>query len=890
LKISIKNISIFSAPINYLSMKNIFLIILLFPLFVTAQITDDFSDGDFTNNPAWGGDVTNWQVVSGQLVTNGPAITPTTTYLSLPSTFASDAEWDFFVNPKCATSSGNFMDVYLISDVSDVTNASGYFVRIGGTPDEVSLFSRIASVETKIIDGADGTIASSSNNPTKIRVKRTTGNDWTLEADFTGTGTNYSLQGIANDAAIIASSFFGIKVTYSASNNQKYFFDDLSIGNIVIDVTPPSLNSITNVTQNAIDVIFSEAVDQTTAETNSNYSVNNGIGNPNTAVLTSANTVHLTFTTNFTNGQTNTLSILNVKDLNNNAIITASTGQFSWVAAVTPSKYDVVITEFMADPDPPIGLPNAEYVEIYNRSSNTFDLNGWKISDSNSPNDLTSYILTPGSYLILCSTANVSLFTPFGNVLGVSSFPVFNNPSNGGNDDIAIYDNNSLIIDKIHYDELWFQDPSKVNGGWSVERINPDFTCYNSLNWKASINQSGGTPGTVNSVDGVFTDDQPPSLLRALVIDSTHVKVFFDEAMNVSVLSSASTYSIDNGIGTPASVSVLSDFTAAVLSLTSNVHRGTIYTISITTSISDCAGNILSGNNSVKFAIPDTAAISDIIVNEILFDPLIEYPYDFVEVYNRSQKIIDLSALGIASTNPADDSLIDVQLISAEGYLIFPGDYVALTESPESIKSHYQTTNPGGFIKVEKMPAFNIDDDAVVITNGSSTRIDQFNYHANYHFPLLNDTKGVSLERISFSRATQDSSNWHSAAETVGFATPAYENSQHAEADDDSSEVSVFPQIFSPDNDGKNDVVNINYHFGEPGYIANLKIFDSKGREIIHLIKNELLGTTGVFSWNGINKANEKARIGIYIAYLEIYNEKGTVKSFKKPFVLASKL
>ena len=83
------------------------LLILLFPFSTIAQLTEDFSDGDFSANPTWSGDAANWAVVSGQLQVNGPAVTPTTTYLSLSSAYATNAQWEFFANPKCATSSGN---------------------------------------------------------------------------------------------------------------------------------------------------------------------------------------------------------------------------------------------------------------------------------------------------------------------------------------------------------------------------------------------------------------------------------------------------------------------------------------------------------------------------------------------------------------------------------------------------------------------------------------------------------------------------------------------------------------------------------------------------------------------------------------------------------------
>ncbi|MEO8148248.1 MAG: hypothetical protein ABI723_11445, partial [Bacteroidia bacterium] len=39
-------------------------------------------------------------------------------------------------------------------------------------------------------------------------------------------------------------------------------------------------------------------------------------------------------------------------------------------------------------------------------------------------------------------------------------------------------------------------------------------------------------------------------------------------------------------------------------------------------------------------------------------------------------------------------------------------------------------------------------------------------------------------------------------------------------------------------------------------------------------------------SWNGINPDNEKAKIGIYILYSEIFNTKGDVKKYKNTFVV----
>ena len=84
--------------------------------------------------------------------------------------------------------------------------------------------------------------------------------------------------------------------------------------------------------------------------------------------------------------------------------------------------------------------------------------------------------------------------------------------------------------------------------------------------------------------------------------------------------------------------------------------------------------------------------------------------------------------------------------------------------------------------------------------------------------------------------------------------------------------------------------MNINYHFDVPGYTANITIFDSKGQVVKPLIQNELLGIKGTFSWDGINADHEKARIGIYIIYFEVFDLEGDVRHYKKTCVLGGKL
>ena len=137
-----------------------------------------------------------------------------------------------------------------------------------------------------------------------------------------------------------------------------------------------------------------------------------------------------------------------------------------------------------------------------------------------------------------------------------------------------------------------------------------------------------------------------------------------------------------------------------------------------------------------------------------------------------------------------------------------------------------------------------------------------------------------------------DRNNWHSAASEVGFATPTYENSQ-LKSDTEASGDGIFTlgeDTFSPDNDGYKDYLLINYNVPNNGYLANIKIFDAKGRIIKDLVQNELLATGGFFQWDGSNEEGSKARIGIYVVWIEFFDENGNVNVEKETCVLAGQM
>ncbi len=162
---------------------------------------------------------------------------------------------------------------------------------------------------------------------------------------------------------------------------------------------------------------------------------------------------------------------------------------------------DLVINEIYADNNPPNGIPDAEYIEVYNASNKVFNLENWEFHDASSSVVLDSLLLFPNEYFVLCSSTKLNLFSAGIKKMGVTGFPGLTNSG----ESISLEDPNGLEVDKVDYSISWYKDPSKDDGGWSLEQINPFTSCTGIANFQASNASIGGTPGLINSVFDTFT-------------------------------------------------------------------------------------------------------------------------------------------------------------------------------------------------------------------------------------------------------------------------------------------------------------------------------------------------------------------------------------------------
>jgi hypothetical protein len=552
--------------------------------------------------------------------------------------------------------------------------------------------------------------------------------------------------------------------------------------------------------------------------------------------------------------------------------------------AAGQNRYDVVIDELMADPTPQIGLPNNEWLELRNTTTTPINLQNWRVGDATGQSGpMPNFTLQPDSFVIVCTGSAVAAMSAFGTTISVTSFPSLDNDG----DQLFLRAANGRTIHAVSYISGWYQNEVKKDGGWTLEMIDTKSPCAGSSNWKASISVTGGTPGKKNSIDAVNNDAIAPQLKRAYTTDNVTIVLVFDEPLDSLSGATLANYSIDGSLTLISATAIAPLFNLVQLKVSTPMLANTVYNITAS-NVKDCKNNSIGSVNKVRVGLPVDATAGDWIINEILFNPR-SNAFDFVEFYNNSNKIFDASKLFIANRNTSG-VISSIKALSASPCYVFPGDYIVATEDANSLALNYLVKNPDNVLEVSAMPSFSDDEGDVIALNFQGNIVDEVKYKDDWHFKLIDNAEGVALERIDPAGPSQDETNWHSAASTAGYGTPTYKNSQYKLLNSINATIEVVPKVFSPDNDGHDDIATIQYAVTEPGYVANITIFDAAGRPVRNLVRNGTLGLKGYWNWDGLNDKGNKLPVGAYIIFTEIFNLQGKKDKFKNTIVLARKL
>ena len=299
--------------------------------------------------------------------------------------------------------------------------------------------------------------------------------------------------------------------------------------------------------------------------------------------------------------------------------------------------------------------------------------------------------------------------------------------------------------------------------------------------------------------------------------------------------------------------------------------------------IQDTSGNVVRDTViHFQFFLTSEPKWNNLIINEILFDPKLNGE-DYIEIYNNSTNYIELSSCSLHRWR--NNELVSSHQIIKGRRVLFPYTYLVCTADTSIMCVDYNCTRSAMKIQCS-IPAMNNDEGIVVLTYKNMS-IDSLHYFADWHLSLLPSVDGVSLERILFNGPTNSANNWHSASEAATYGTPGYKNSQSLE-NLWYSTLNLQYETVSPNGDGMQDFLLLNYEFTSANNIMSAFIYALDGRLIEQLTNAMFLNTSGSYSWdlvlnNGLLLPDSK-----YIMYLEVFNTDGKVLRKKLPFSVVS--
>jgi hypothetical protein len=858
------------------------LVLNLIPLLCAAQsFQEDFSDGNISHNPTWYGLTDKFSVQQGILrLTDAMPLVNNVSWISAKAetSLHQETSWEFYARLEFSPSTTNFSRYYLSASAEDLSSQlNGYFVKIGGIngdADAVELYRQTGNQLDLLASGQAGAVGLAPAI-VRMRVVRTRAGVWQMYADYSG-GYNFGMAGPSvQDTIHQRGNYTGIYCRYSSTRAQSFYFDDIFIDSLYVDVSPPSLLDLRVETATRIVAVFDERLDSVETQENQIYSLVNYPGRITGTIISDYEIIYL-LDSPLLSQQTYIFQISGVGDIYGNE----SGWQektFTYLDIRQAERGGVLITEFMADPDPPVRfLPNAEYIEIYNPTHYILDLSSVSLSTGGPAQRLPYLLLFPGQYGIICRADQAERFQTYGMAIPMNNFPAI---TNSGDDLILVNSAGDTLI-FLNFDLRWYKENSKVQGGWSLELVRPEKTINCASNWRASVDNNGGTPGRDNSVMGLPVDTLGPTALHCLILTENTVRIFFDEALNLEQ-DFQTLISISNGLSV-ADYSVGADGQTLDMQTASIFQAGISYQIMVSALLRDCLGNTSESNKLLETGLPVIPEPGSLVINELLFNPKTGGS-DFIEIYNASNNFINVRGLQLINHARSTNHHLSVE----HDYVIAPGGYVVFTNDVENILENYRNGGPGLMIKAN-IPWLD-DRFGQVGLYFEGLALDMVEYREEWHHALLDDKNGVSLERLSPGVNGLDRNNWYSAAGSIGFATPGLKNSQYRPEDHASGDITFDHYIFSPDQDGYEDLLIMRYQLDRPGYLLTVGVYNLQGRRVRTLAKNELLGSEGLVVWDGFDDSGQICRTGIYFLDIAMFEPGGRVINQRKSCVLTGK-
>jgi hypothetical protein len=319
---------------------------------------------------------------------------------------------------------------------------------------------------------------------------------------------------------------------------------------------------------------------------------------------------------------------------------------------------------------------------------------------------------------------------------------------------------------------------------WEATVVDAQFNTMLHIGIKTVYTASNSTKFFFDDVYvGSFQYDTiPPSLILAKIESDSIIKIYWTELVDSTSSFLKSNYFID-GMGTPIFISKDSmDSKIYYLKFNDVFFVGSIYHLGIV-GVVDKSGNVYSDTLHYSLFNTSVAEISDVVITEIMSNPTDAPslpPFEYLEIFNRSQKIIDISSfvlsdLGTVSNLPADT--------------LFPSEYRCYTSSSDV--AAFQNHGVQHLKGLASFPSLNNEGDRIRLIDNTGFVIDEITYDLSMYKDPLRDDHGWSLERIDVDFPCRDKNNWGASHDPSG-GTPGRENSINGEYQDTISPWPVY--------------------------------------------------------------------------------------------------
>lgn len=779
----------------------------------------------------------------------------------------SATEWQFTIRYGADPSSSNRWIFLLTSnmgpaDVASGLDLSGFAVGVNleGYDDTLRLWYVDKGKKTVVItSGINWQTDVGTDEQATVKVRRSAEGLWEMSLSSKNTTP---LSWTALNTAMPQAFYAGILYNYTSSRDRLLWIDDVTLNGIFIrDTIPPEIVSAVALSPDILEIRMSEEpLPLSLAEELITLADGMSI---ESVERTDPVTLRLHLNGAMPLRKPDSIIFAMLCDKSGNCTEGASLS-FTPVYAIAG---DIVISEIMADPSPPVKLPEREYLEITNRSYDSLFIGLWYLIAGADTASVPDCWIRPGEFILLCSSSSFNDLKVFGSTLVVPRFPGLNDSGEA----IALQDNQGNLIHFVYFNDGLYNDDLRSGGGWSAELADISSPFNEPDSWHASLDPSGGTPGRTNSVNSPAPDLKCPGVIAVWPLEPDLLKVVFDETIFFTL---SRQWVVDGNLSYPSLYADISD-RSVLIPLMSDLRQGKSVSVVMPDGISDFSGNIPC-SAVLETAIPTAATEGDILFNELLFNPLPSC-YDYIEFYNNSDKVIDLSSLYLS----AGDSYQARSLTDLPRQLL-PGSYVAVTTGRDALLSCYRSAKAESVYQVKEMPSMPDDKGTIVLWDSGMNQIDRVSYSEKMHMVFLSGNEGVSLEKVAPGLSSGIYGYWHSATETSGWGTPGAVNSVVLGEIDVSGGMTLSSTRISPDGDGFEDILSVDLYPGGSDNIITITIMNDRGFAVRRLAVRYSAGTGSRFVWDGLSDEGAPLPSGLYLIIAESYNPAGDYKRWKK--------